>query len=120
MYEYIAQIERWKNFNTDYTNKYNKLKEFVITCESKCTNQDCHELCKKPIIDIEKFSTDLIKKSTLDIYELCNHKTREINELTIKISKTKKCIELLYQDNENLIKKEMLNRLDDLLKYLTS
>jgi hypothetical protein len=120
MYEYIADMERWKNLNSDYRGRYTLVTEFVKKCESKCTTPECMELCKKPIIDIEKFNTDMIKKSTLDIYELCGVKTKDITELNLKISKTKKCVDLLYQDNEILVKREMISRLDDLLKYLNS
>jgi hypothetical protein len=119
MYEYIAELERWKNINNDYRSKYTQIKQFVKECENKCATQSCLELCKKPIIDIEKFNTDMIKKATLDIYELCSNKTKDM-ELSTKINKTKKCIDLLYQDNETIIKKEMITRIDDLLKYLNS
>jgi hypothetical protein len=121
MYEYIADIERWKKTNKDYNTKYSVLKDFVNNCDSKCNkNQECIELCKKPIIDIEKFNTDMIKRASLDIYELCSNKTQEINELNLKISKMNKCVATLYQDNENIIKRELLDRIDSLVKFLNS
>ncbi len=118
MYEYIADFERWKLTSEDYINKYKKVQEVSNQCISNCQDERCINLCKKPLIDINKFSSEMIKKATLDIYELCTSKTRNITDLPFRINKTKKCFELLYNDNEKMIKREILDRLDDLYKYL--
>jgi hypothetical protein len=60
----------------------------------------------------------MIKKATLDIYELCTNKTKNITDLQSKINKTKKCVEVLYNDNEKLIKREIIDRIEDIHKYL--
>ena len=119
MYEYIADIERWKIINEDYVRKYNLVKDYVNICISKCKIENCREMCKKPIIEIEKFNSDLFRNATLDIYELCTKKTKDIKDLTLLINKTKKCVEVMYNDNENIIKREMIERIDDVYKFLS-
>jgi hypothetical protein len=119
MYEYIADFERWKITSDEYLNKYIKVQEITNNCISNCKDEICTNLCKKPIIDIHKFSSEMIKKATLDIYELCTSKTKNITDLPSRINKTKKCVELLYNDNEKMIKREIVDRLDDIYKYLT-
>jgi len=119
MYEFIADIERWKIINDEYARKYNLIKEFSINCTSKCETDNCRDMCKKPIIEIEKFNCNLIRNATLDIYELCTQKTKDIQDLKSQTNKTKKCVELMFSDNENIIKREMIDRIDDIYKFLS-
>jgi len=126
MYEYIADLERWKKIDNSYKDKYNRVISFSQTCQESCKNtkkyqeeiQSCINLCKKPIIDIERYNTEINKRLTSDIYELCNKKALDINDITNKIPKIKLCSENLYRDNEFIVKKEMINRIDDIINFL--
>ena len=119
MYEYIADIERWKIINEEYNSKYNLVKEYALKCITRCETDNCRDMCKKPIIEIEKYNCDLFRNAFLDIYDLCTQKTKDIHELTTQINKTKKCVELMFNDNENIIKREMIERIDDIYKFLS-
>ena len=126
MYEYLSEIERWKSFDDIYKDKYSKIKKFSENCENDCKKSkiseeeinSCKGLCKKPIIDIERNNMELNKRITLDIYDLCTNKAQEINNINSKVSKIKSCVENLFRDNELIIKKEMINRIDDMINFL--
>ncbi len=126
MYEYLADLERWKKFDHDYKEKYSKVASFTNDCQSNCketkTSQEevnsCINLCKKPIIDIEMHNSEINKRLTTDIYELCCKKALDINDINKKISKIKICCENLYRDNEQIVKKEIVNRVDDIINFL--
>lgn len=120
MYEYIAELERWKKFNKVYQEKYQKIKDFVRTCEEERKNsEDTWMLCKKPLVDIEKFNLNLAKRLTLEIYDLCTNKTKDFTDLNLKIEKTKICVDILFRENEALVKKEIISRMDDVLKFVS-
>jgi len=126
MYEYLADLERWKKYDNEYKEKYFKVISFTNNCESNCKTKEtyqeeinsCINLCKKPIIDIERHNTEINKRLTSDIYELCTKKALDINDLNRKISKIKICSENLYRDNEQIVKKEIVNRVDDIINFL--
>jgi len=126
MYEYLADLERWKKYDNDYTEKYSKVILFTNDCQSNCktkkTSQEeiisCFNLCKKPIVDIERHNTEINKRLTSDIYELCTKKALDISDINKKISKIKMCSENLYRDNEQIVKKEIINRVDDIINFL--
>lgn len=126
MYEYLADLERWKKIDNDYTDKYSKVISFTNDCQSNCkatkTSQEemnsCINLCKKPIVDIERHNTEINKRLTTDIYELCSKKALDINDINKKISKIKMCSENLYRDNEQIVKKEIVNRVEDIINFL--
>lgn len=126
MYEYLADLERWKKFDNEYTDKYLKINIFTNECQNNCkatkSSQEeivsCVNLCKKPIIDIERHNTEINKRLTTDIYELCTKKALDINDINKKISKIKICSENLYRDNEQIVKKEIINRIEDIINFL--
>ena len=126
MYEYLADLERWKKIDTDYTEKYAKVLSFDNDCQSNCKAtkiseeeiNSCVNLCKKPIIDIERHNTEINKRLTTDIYELCSKKALDIDDINKKISKIKICSENLFRDNEQIVKKEIVNRVDDIINFL--
>lgn len=121
MYEYIADFERWKKTNQNYREKYQEMEKFVKKCEEKCDkNEECLNLCRKPIVDIERFNIFMMKRLTLDVYEICSEKTSKNldTNLITEIEKMKVCCENLYRESEITIKKETIERLDDMLKFL--
>ncbi len=126
MYEYLADLERWKIFDIEYSEKYNKVILFSEDCKNNCKDnnkpieeiQSCINLCKKPIIDIERHNSDINKRLITDIYELCNKKALDINDINKKINKIKTCTENLYRDNELIVKNEILNRVNDIINFL--
>jgi hypothetical protein len=126
MYEYISDLERWKKFDQNYNKKYSSITNFVRSCELNCKKNkkieedlnSCLNLCKKPIIDIERFNYDINKRTFSDVYELCSNKSNDISDLNKKINKVKSCFESLYRENEMIVKKEMENRIDDMINFL--
>ena len=83
-------------------------------------------LCLKPIIDIEKFNFDIQKRITnvilcllQEIYDLCSQKTSKIEELHSKVKSMKTCVDTLYKENDIIVKREVINRLDDLINFLS-
>jgi hypothetical protein len=125
MYEYIASFERWKNVDKNYGEKYSRIKNFVEGCNLKCSdNFECQSACKKPIVDIERFNIGMIKKLSVDVYDICASKSKEGKEgketadLTSELNKMKICVDNLYRDNELIVKKETIERMDDMIKFL--
>jgi hypothetical protein len=120
MYEYISSFERWKNFDKNYLEKYQTINKFIEDCKFKCGNNfECQNNCKKPIIDIERFNLNMIKKLSVDVYDICSNKISNKNEdLTNEINKMKICVENLYRENEVIVKKETIERMDDMIKFL--
>lgn len=120
MYEYISSFERWKNFDKNYSEKYQVINKFFEDCKIKCENNiECLNNCKKPIIDIERFNLNMIKKLSVDVYDICSDKISIQNlHLTNEINKMKICVENLYRENEVLVKKETIERMDDMIKFL--
>lgn len=115
MYEYLSDLERWKNINNNYKIKYNEILDFVSKCENENKNNENIHLCKKPIYDVEKFNADIAKRLTFEIYELCLNKVKSDTEYNAKIES---CVDILYRENEVLVKREIMDRLDDVLKFL--
>jgi hypothetical protein len=123
MYEYIAELERWKKINTNYIDKFKVIQNFVLKCQDKCLGQyDCLNLCKKPLVDIERFNTYMIKRLSTDVYDICSEKVQlDFNSnIAGEINKLKICSESLYRENEVTVKKETLERLDDIMKFLNN
>lgn len=126
MYEYLAELERWKKLDNDYNEKYQKIINFSENCIYKCKTvksftseiDACISLCKKPIVDIERHNLEINKRITLDIYELCSNKLVDANDLSYKITKIKVCSENILRDNEIILKTEILNRIDNILSFL--
>ena len=84
MYEYIADFERWKKTDLNYKEKYQEVENFVKKCENKCGKiEECINSCRKPIVDIERFNIYMIKRLSLDVYEICSAKTSANNDLKI-------------------------------------
>ncbi len=121
MYEYISGVERWKKIDKSYLEKYNTFTKFVQNCQEKCVNinkgGECFETCKKPIVDIERFNVNMIKKLSLDVYDICANKINLV-DLSTDINKIKTCCDNLYRENEIIVKKETLDRMDDIIKFL--
>jgi hypothetical protein len=127
MYEYIADFEKWKKNSTIYQEKLAKVHNFIKICQNKCEDnkinkEECINLCKKPLIDLENFNINIIKRMSVEIYELCNEKIyktagKEINNELIR--KMKACGDNLYRDNDLIIKKEITERVDNILKFLS-
>ena len=156
MYEYVAQFERWKKTNLEYKLKFSEISEFSQNCVKKCNSElnnknssenlnleECINACKRPVIDIERFNLSMIKRLTIDVYEICSNKLslsnlnfinsnknhNDKNDLYLlsqsqsdslmnDINKMKICVENLYRENEILVKKETLERIDDIIKFL--
>lgn len=129
MYEYIVELERWKKTNLNYIDKYSKILNFVKDCENNChikkyedelEKMNCLNKCKMPIVDIERFNLNMSKRLTMDIYDVCINKYDADSDLVKESSKIKICVENLFRENENLLKKETLDRMDDILKFISN
>lgn len=118
MYEFISGFERWKNFDKNYNEKYHMIKSYTEDCKKQCLDdENCKDLCRKPIVDIERFNLNMIKKLTVDVYEVCSNKFNS-NEANLEFSKMKSCLDNLYEENETYIKKQTLERMDDMINFL--
>jgi len=61
----------------------------------------------------------MIKKLSVDVYDICSDKISIQNlHLTNEINKMKICVENLYRENEVLVKKETMGRIDEMIKFL--
>ncbi len=103
MYEYLSEFERWKNLNKNYNEKYLKIKviisirkqDYVEECKRGVSKDDTEKLnlCKKPIIDIEKFNFDIQKRITsvvnllLRKFMTCVHKrSQKLKKFRIRLN----------------------------------
>jgi hypothetical protein len=129
MYEYIVELERWKKITPNYLDKYSKIQNFVKNCEKNCLlkkydveteRMDCVDKCKMPLVDVERFNLNMSKRLSVDIYDVCISKYDTNSDLVKETTKIKNCVEKLFRENENLLKKETLDRMDDILKFITN
>jgi hypothetical protein len=120
MYEYICDYERWKKFDKEYNEKYQRLLAFSQKCIETCKeNQECINRCNRPIIDIERFNLKMIKKLSSDVYEICSSKLKLDSEQFFKeVEKMNICSQDLYKENESIVKSETLTRMSDMIKFL--
>lgn len=122
MYEYLADFERWKNTNNEYLTNNQKINELIENCKTKCidlsTKEECLDTCKSPLVDIENF---IYKKTTnlmIDVYELCTSKLDPELNTREKFKKLHKCTDYLYKDNENIVKREIIKKFEETIKFI--
>jgi hypothetical protein len=129
MYEYIVELERWKKISPIYLEKYSKIENFVKNCQHSCNEKkyedelekiNCLNKCKMPLVDVERFNLNMSKRLSMDIYDVCISKFETTGDLQREKTKIKNCVESLFRENENLLKKESLDRMDDILKFISN